>query len=53
MHKILQKNKNAKTEKISLKDLKEHKLFQEFEFTVDQIVEMGNENKDLEELYTE
>ena len=37
-----------------MKDINEHKLFNDnFEFTLDQIVEMGNDNKELDELYND
>ena len=53
MHKIFQNNKMPKTQSISLSQLKEHKLFKDFDFTLDQLVEMGSDNKELDELYTD
>ena len=42
---------NPKTESVTLKDIKEHKMFkdQEFSFTVAQIVDMCSEDKTLDE----
>jgi hypothetical protein len=51
MHKILQKNKYPKTESITLSEIRGHQLFIEFEFTVDQIVDMCYDDKLLDELY--
>jgi hypothetical protein len=52
MSKILTNNDLPRTKGITLQSIKEHKLFKE-EFTVDQIVDMCSEDKDLEQLYTQ
>ena len=36
-----------------MNDISSSKLFNEFEFTFNQIYEMGNDNKDLDELFTD
>ena len=53
MFKYLQNNNNPKTQSITLKEIKEHQLFKEFQFTVDQIVDMCNDDKVLDELYNQ
>ena len=51
MQKIVKNFKNSETKSISLNEIKDHKLFKEPEFTVNQIIDMCYENKSLDELH--
>jgi len=51
MHKIMQKKIKNKVKIPDLAEIENHKLFKDYSFVYGQIVNMGNDDLTLEELY--